>query len=298
MTYVGLALNLILSALKGILGYAAGSQACIADAVHSVSDCITDLAVLVGVEFWMAPADQGHPHGHQRIETLVTVFIGTVLAVAAVGMGWKAVHSIGEPHSGPPGWAAFVAAIVSIITKEWLYRWTAQAGAALHSPSLTANAWHHRSDALSSIPVALAVLIARIWPSVLYADHIAAVLVTGMLFHAAWRISWPSLQELTDRGADAAAQAAMLDLVRTIEGVEDVRALRSRRLGPGYAVDLSVLVDPSMSVRKGHDICERVRDALATKGGPLVIDVLVHLEPFEGDAATGQRFVQNRQKKP
>jgi cation diffusion facilitator family transporter len=279
-TRVGLAANLLLSLAKFLIGIFTRSQACIADAVHSLSDSVTDIAVIVGVEYWNAPADATHPHGHRRIETLVTLFIGCSLGTVAVLLAWRAVHTIGVKHDAPLGWPIFVIATASIICKEWLYRWTAAAGARCHSSALVANAWHHRSDALSSVPVALAALATGFWPSILYLDHIAAILVSVMLLKAAWDIAWPSLQELADAGADEQVRTTLLKLAAEVPGVREAHRLRTRRIGPGYAVDLHVLVAAEMTVREGHDICDAVRTRLI-EYGPRIIDVLVHLEPFD-----------------
>lgn len=284
VTYAGLALNLLLSAAKFSVGLWTRSQACVADAVHSLSDSVTDVALLIGVEYWMAPADELHPHGHRRIEALVTVFIGVSLGFVAVLLALKAIAGINAPDGPPPGWAAFAVACLSIVVKEGLYRWTASAGARVHSSAMVANAWHHRSDALSSVPVALSVVVSRIWPELHFVDHVAAAIVSAMLLKAAWDIAWPSLQELADTGANEAVRGEILRIASGHAGVRSVHALRTRRLGPGFAIDLHVMVDPELSVKEGHAICKRVRMDLL-KYGPGVFDVLVHLEAYEGEDA-------------
>ncbi|MDF0591274.1 cation diffusion facilitator family transporter [Candidatus Methanocrinis natronophilus] len=151
VTLVGLAINLALSAVKFAAGVLGNSQAVVADAVHSLSDTATDVAVLVGVKFWSRPPDDCHPHGHQRIEFLVTIFIGLLLAAVALGLVYNALLTLHEPHRSPPGPIAFFAAVLSIFTKELLYRWTISVGRQVKSTALIANAWHHRSDAYSSL---------------------------------------------------------------------------------------------------------------------------------------------------
>ncbi len=292
VTLIGLAANLVLSLLKFVIGLRFRSQACVADGVHSLSDCVTDIAVLVGVSYWMAPADECHPHGHRRIEALIALFIGTSLAVVTVILAGSAIERMDRGHSMPPGWPALVIALISLVCKEVLYQWTARVGTRLHSPALVANAWHHRSDALSSIPVAVSVIVSRCWPEAYFADHIAAVLVSAMLLKVAWDISWPRLLELADAGADQEARDGILRIAVEQPGVESVHQLRTRRTGPGYAVDLHVLVRPDMCVREGHEVCGKVRrELLATRSD--VIDVLVHLEPYEGGdpADTGESGV-------
>jgi cation diffusion facilitator family transporter len=283
VTLVGLVINLLLGALKGSAGLLFGSQALVADALHSLSDCATDVAILVGVHFWSAPPDECHPHGHQRIEALVTLFIGLVLGVAAIGIGRQAIMSIGAGDGASLGWGAFAAAVVSVVLKEWLYRWTAAVGMRVRSQALVANAWHHRSDALSSLPVAAAVLIQRLWPQFGFIDATAAVIVAVLLLRAAWSIARPALAELTDAGADRKALEEMEQIAMAVPEVRATHALRSRRSGPGYLVDLHILVDPEMSVYDGHEVARAVRAALIQQG-PDVLDVLVHIEPHDPDA--------------
>lgn len=283
VTLVGLVINLLLGALKGSAGLLFGSQALVADALHSLSDCATDVAVLVGVHFWSAPPDECHPHGHQRIEALVTLFIGLVLGAAAIGIGRQAIMSMGAGEGANLGWGAFAAAVVSVVLKEWLYRWTAAVGMRVRSQALVANAWHHRSDALSSLPVAAAVLIQRLWPQFGFIDATAAVIVAVLLLRAAWSIARPALAELTDAGADRKALEEMEQIAMAVPEVRATHALRSRRSGPGYLVDLHILVDPEKSVYDGHEVARAVRAALIQQG-PDVLDVLVHIEPHESDA--------------
>ncbi len=279
ITLWGMALNLALSGVKFLAGWLGASQALIADAVHSLADTSTDLAVLIGVYFWAAPADAGHPHGHRRIETLVSFFIAVMLAAVGVGLAYNAVVTLPAYHDSTPGWIAFVAACVSIVVKECLFRWTVRTGRRLKSSALIANAWHHRSDAMSSIPVAVAVLATKIFPSVGYLDHVAAILVSALIIRAAWRIAWPALTELVDAGAAAKDAAAILDIAAGIQDVRAVHALRTRRVAGGLQVDLHVLVDPAMSVAEGHRIAGRVKERLISDG-PDVVDVLIHIEPY------------------
>lgn len=280
VTFVGLGLNLVLSAVKGSAGVLASSQAMVADAVHSLSDCVTDIAVIVGANYWSAPADEQHPYGHARIQTLISFFIGLALAGVAVGIGWHAVSSMEGATARLPGWVAFWAAILSVVVKEGLYRATARVAKNVRSSALMANAWHHRSDALSSIPVAIAVPLAQWSGAFGFADKVAAVLVCAMLLKAAWHIAWPCLQELMESSASQEVCAALTESAYTVEGVHEIHKLRTRRIGNGIMVDLHVLVDPEMSVRAGHEIAKEVRAALL-QADMNVVDTLVHLEPFD-----------------
>ena len=188
ITAWGLAVNFILSGIKCIVGFLGNSQALVADAVHSLSDATTDIAVLIGAPYWSAPADAQHPHGHSRIETMITFFIGTVLAGVGLGLIYNALSTLYVPHKTMSGWSVFVTACISIVSKELLYRWTVIVGMRIKSSALIANAWHHRSDGLSSIPVALAVVGMWFRPDWTYLDHVAALMVSLLILQASWKI--------------------------------------------------------------------------------------------------------------
>jgi len=278
VTLWGLGVNVALSAVKAVLGVSSESQSLVADAVHSLSDCVTDAAVLVGAAYWTAPADEQHPHGHGRIETLVTALIGAILAAVGVGLAYQAVESMARGGIPAPGWSALGGACLSIVVKEMLYRWTVRVGRRVRSSALMANAWHHRSDALSSVPVAVAVLAARIWPEWGFLDRVATVVVAVLILYAAWRIVWPALGQLIDAGATEEHRRAIVEVALSTEGVRSIHALRTRHIGPGLQIDLHVLVDPELTVRQGHNIAGAVKRRLLEQG-PEVVDVLVHVEP-------------------
>ncbi len=279
MTLWGLGVNLGLSAVKFVFGFLGSSQALVADAVHSLSDSSTDVAVLIGASFWTAPADADHPYGHGRIETLITCAIGILLGGVGVGLAFGAIWSLHRESAATPAWSAFATACVCMVAKEMLYRWTVHAGRRIRSSALIANAWHHRSDALSSLPVAIAVLGTRIWPAWVFLDQIAAVIVSVLILHAAWTIVGPALRELIDAGAAKEQRKAILGLASRTHGVRAVHKLRTRYIGLGLQVDLHVLVEPELSVRQGHEIAGVVKQRLLQQG-PNVVDVLVHVEPY------------------
>jgi cation diffusion facilitator family transporter len=277
--WVGLVVNLALTAGKLAAGLIGHSQAVIADAIHSLSDIVTDIALIFGVRYWSAPADERHPHGHRRFETLITVFIGLMVAAAAVGIAWDAVRSFGGP-SHPPSMIALAAALLSIGVKEALYRWTVKIGERTGSPALVANAWHHRTDALSSVPVAIAVSIAMIDHRLAAIDQIGAVVVAVFVLHTAFRIIRPALDELVDAGAPSAHRRELERLALDVEGVRAAHALRTRYIGSELAVDVHVEVDADLSVAEGFAIAREVRRDLM-KRGPNVADVVVQIEPHE-----------------
>ncbi len=281
ITWVSLAADLFLSALKFAAGILGNSQALVADAVHSLSDTITDVAVLVGVRFWTRPPDACHPHGHWRIEFLVAFFIGLLMAAAALGLAYNALISA-PVRADPPRWIAFWAAVVSMVSKELLYRWAASVGRRINSAALIANAWHHRSDGISSIPAALAVIGAVLVPGMAWLDRAGAVVVSLIILHAAWKIIRPSIEQLIDRGAPEDVRMEITRLASSTQGVKEVHAIRSRHIGYGWQVDLHVLVDPDLTVMEGHRISEEVKQQLIGCISD-VVDVVVHLEPYDGE---------------
>ena len=282
VTAVGLAINLLLSAAKILAGIFGHSQAVIADGVHSLSDLSSDIAVLAGSYVWGRPPDARHPYGHKRIETLVAVLVGGLMAAAGIGLAINGLHAFGHPPARPPAPIALVAALVSIGVKEWLFRWTRRCAARNRSVALEANALHHRSDAFSSIPVALAVAGADLVPSWAYLDSAAALVVSVFILHAAWKTLAPALGEVTDQAAPESVRHHLKAHALEIPGVREVHSLRSRYAGGRLHIDLHLLVDPGLTVREGHAIASRVRRHLFREE-PDILEVLVHIEPFDTD---------------
>lgn len=278
VTVVGLLINLGLCIAKLTAGVVGNSQSVIADGIHSISDMITDMAVLVGARFWLEPADQRHPYGHARIENMVALGMAYVLAGVAAGLVISALSSLRTHATVRPGWIAFAAAILSLVVKEVLYRWTVRVGTRVKSPAVVANAWHHRSDAMSSIPAAIAVAGARLAPGWDFLDHVGSIVVSLFIVKAAWDIGSSAFDTLTDRGAPSATVEEIYRLAVADPDVESVHRVRTRRMGYGWYVDLHLLVDGLLPVWQGHDIATRVHDELLEKG-PGIMDVLVHVEP-------------------
>ncbi|MEJ2354640.1 MAG: cation diffusion facilitator family transporter [candidate division WOR-3 bacterium] len=279
ITWIGLGSNILLSAFKFAVGIIGKSQAVVADAVHSLSDVGTDLAVLFGVKFWSSPADPEHPYGHWRIETLVTSIIGVVLFVTGIEIAYKAITTIEEVHKTGPSLIAISGPLISVILKEILYRWTRTVGREIKSKALVANAWHHRSDVFSSIPVLIAVFLAAIDPRFMIVDHIGACIVSIFIIKVSWDILKESFGELVDVSAPKKDIKRIKDVTMKVAGVKSIHAVRTRKLGPGLHVDLHVLVDGNVTVREGHDISEEVKKELLDTG-PNIFDVVVHLEPY------------------
>jgi cation diffusion facilitator family transporter len=280
VTWIGLLINIGLCGLKFAAGYFGRSQALIADAIHSLTDTTTDIAVIAGSHYWSRPPDECHPYGHRRLETLVTAFIGVMLAAAGVGIGWEAISTLHERHATSPGWFAFYAAMASIVIKEILYRWTASVGKKNKSPALAANAWHHRTDAISSLPVLIAVGGALIFPTWSFLDHVGAAIVSIFILHAAMKIIWPAIGELIDAGAPEEIQNKIAKIALNTDGVEAVHAIRSRYISSSIQIDMHIVVDSAISVLEGHTIADSVEKNIID-GIPEILDVVVHVDPSE-----------------
>jgi cation diffusion facilitator family transporter len=280
VTWIGFFTNLLLAGIKFAAGIFGKSQAVMADAIHTLTDLTTDIAVIAGSHYWSRPPDEDHPYGHKRLEALITVFIAIVLAAAGIGIGWKAISTLHQKHAVTPGWVAVLAAFASILCKESLYRWTAFTGRRIKSSVLAANAWHHRTDALSSIPVFLAVAGARAFPAWSFLDHVGAVVVSIFILHASIKIIWPSLSELIDVGAPMETKKNIRDIALKNKGVLQVHDIRTRYISSSLQVDLHIVVDGSITVREGHNIADDVRKRINAEI-PEVLDVIVHVDPPE-----------------
>ena len=277
VAFVGAAVNLLIAAVKFVGGLAFASQALLADAVHSLSDLVTDIALVLGVRFWTPPADEGHPYGHGKIEAVVTAFIGLSVAGVALEIGWKGAWALVRGETAVPGLMAFVVALVSVVAKEGLYRWTHAVAKRLNSPATEANAWHHRADAISSIPVAVAVAAAHFFPALKWLDAAGAVLVAAFILRVAWQIVKPAFLELTDARCDDVA-AAVERTACAVPGVRRVHKVRIRRYGGAFQCDLHVQVARDNSISQAHAIGHEVKTAvLAADIG--MTDAVIHVEP-------------------
>ena len=278
VTWYGLIINTMLSIIKLALGYIGDSQVVIADAIHSFSDSITDITIIIGVKFWTAPPDETHPYGHQKIETIVTAAISMILVAVAVGIAYDGIITVKKSSNEMPTAIAIYAPVISIIVKEFLYRWNITVGKKIRSSALIANAWHHRSDVISSIFALITVTIAVIAPKISFVDNIGAVLVAGFILKVAWDLLYSSICDLTDRGASSQIQDEILEQATSVPGVESAHAIRTRINGSSILVDMHILVNGNMTVKNGHDISESVQ-AMLMKNNPDIIDVVVHIEP-------------------
>ncbi len=283
VTLAGLLANILLSFIKLVIGMAGNSQAVVADALHSFSDTSSDLVILMGVKYWSAPADDCHPFGHHKIESFVTIAIAIALLGVAGGIGYNAVISMMEPSRVLKlSWMVFAAPLLSLVVKEAMFRITYRVGVETFSSSVKANAWHHRTDALSSVPVLAAVTASLINPKLGFLDQVGAMVVSIFIIKVGLDIFMSAIRELMDAGMSEKEVLGVKKQILHMPGVRGVHKIRSRALAGSFYLDLHLEVDGSLTVSRGHDISEQVKESLICKN-PRVIDVMVHLEPFDTD---------------
>ena len=283
MTLVGSAGNVLLVIVKFIAGILGHSAAMVADAVHSLSDFLTDVVVLVFVGVSARPQDPSHDYGHGKFETLATLFISLALAGAAIGIivsGALKFASWLEGEDLPaPGKLALWVALLSIAVKELMFQYTARKGRKLESSALTANAWHHRSDALSSIGTAVgiggAVLLGGRWTVL---DPLASIVVGAMLLGVAWKILRPSMGELTDESLPVATEDEIMDILRSAPGVTEPHNLRTRRIGNRVAIEAHIRLDGALTLREAHDRTSEIERNLKERFGQEAL-ITLHMEP-------------------
>ena len=274
---VGAIVNLVLTVAKVVFGIIGQSHALIADGIHSLADLSTDLMVWLAAKYSNQPADKEHPYGHARIETAFTVGLGVVLIITAIGIVVDSAQRLLNPETLlQPTPIVLLIAAISIFANEGLYQYTIRIARELKSGLLTANAWHHRSDAISSIVVLVGV--AGSLMGVPYLDAFAALGVAFMIGKIGWDQAWASIRELVDTGMEPKAAAAIEGIIENIEGVQGVHMLRSRRMGGSYLIDVHIEVDELLSVSEGHKIAEYVRLKLIESDKD-ISNALVHIDP-------------------
>ncbi|MBL1278477.1 MAG: cation transporter, partial [Ectothiorhodospiraceae bacterium] len=283
VTLVGSAVDLVLGVSKIFAGVVGDSQALIADGIHSLSDLATDGMVLFAMKHGSREADDKHPYGHARIETLTTIVLGVSLIAVGMGIAYDAVLRLMHPDLlMHPGWLALVVATISVFAKEAIYHYTLRAAERLGSELLRANAWHSRSDAISSVIVVVGVLGAM--GGLEYLDALAAVGVAIMIAKIGGELAWHSAQELIDTAMDPDKVEAIREAIQSVDGVQALHMLRTRRMGSNGLVDVHILVNSHISVSEGHRIGDTVRAQIMRKVDA-VTDVMVHIDPEDDEIA-------------
>lgn len=283
VTKVSMILNFVLTSFKFAAGVLGNSSAMIADAAHSLSDFITDIAVIVGLKIARKPKDSTHNYGHGKIETLAAAFIGLVLVTAAFGIFWGGLQKVITFYQGEnlpePSRIALIAAIISVVSKEWMYRYTIVCGRELKSDAVIANAWDHRSDALSSVGTMIgiggAIFLGGQW---VVLDPIAAIVLSFFIFKVAFDISYKNLNELLEASLDSDTYRSIEEILISTEGVLGFHELKTRKIGSAMAADVHIEVDRDLNIVDAHEISTQIESRLKEicgKNGHFSI----HVEP-------------------
>jgi cation diffusion facilitator family transporter len=276
ITWVSVAVNIVLTAMQLVVGLIAHSQSLIADAMHTLSDIVADAFVLFANRKGAEAADEDHPYGHGRFETAASLVLGLLLAGTGAGILIAAAGRLQDIGSAPPvGVAAMWAAIFTLAAKEGLFRYMLAKAERLRSPMLVANAWHARADALSSLVVAAGIAGALLGFN--FADAVAAIIVGAMIVHAGFKFAWAAIRELIDTGLSAEEVDAIRHTIASTSGVLSMHELRTRRMAHQVLVDAHVQVNPRISVSEGHRVAESARQRVL-ENHPEVLDVLVHVD--------------------
>jgi len=286
VTLIGAVVNVVLAAAKISAGAVLASPALIADGVHSLSDLVSDVLVLWALRHSGLAPDEDHPYGHGRFETLATLALAAVLALTGLGIAWDAGARLLSGATSAPGFWALAVIALSIVAKEVLYHYTRAVGERTKSAMIIANAWHHRTDALSSVVALVGVGAAQLGFG--WGDPVAAIIIAFMLGRVAWGFGKVSVDELVDTQAPGGLRADLQDSLNRTPGVQGLRDLRMRQHGARAVADVSVMVDPHITVTEGHRIAEAARaDALGRIDA--LEDLIIHVEPaghFDGFGAT------------
>lgn len=277
-TYLSILGNFFLALAKGITGYFGNSYALIADAIESTTDVLSSALVLFGIKYSSRPADSNHPYGHGRAETLVTFAVVGFLVISATIIAYESIGNIRTPHDVPEKYTLVVLAVI-IIIKEVFYRIVSRKGEETNSSSLKADAWHHRSDAITSLAAFIGIAIAiYMGPGYETADDWAALFASLLIVYNAYLIFRPALGEILDEHLYDDMIHDIRKVAMTVEGVIDTEKCFVRKTGMTYLVDLHLTVKGNITVSEGHEIAHRLKDAII-KEIPTIADVLIHIEP-------------------
>lgn len=277
-TFFGLIVNLLLACGKMFAGIVGHSHALVADAVESLADIFSSLIVWRGIVVASAPADEDHPYGHGKAEPIAAAIVATMLLLAATGIAIKSLQEIINPHLSPAPFTLLVL-IAVVAIKESLYRFVKSEGEAVKNTAVQSDAWHHRSDAITSLAAFVGISIALIGGEGYEgADDVAALVASGIIGYNGWRLLKPALNELMDTSPDPLITAQIRSIAEKVSGVECVEKCYVRKMGYQLYVDMHIQVDGSMSVESAHKIAHCVKDEIKNNI-PLVSDVLIHIEP-------------------
>ncbi len=280
VTLTGAAVNCLLASLQITFGLLGKSQALLADGIHTLSDLSSDFIVLYASSRSSKAADEEHPYGHGRIETLASLMLGAILGMVGIGIGMRGVESVLSPPASNPEAITIIFACLAIVCKEGLYHYTLRAARATHSAMLEANAWHHRSDALSSIVVVIGISAQLL--GIPYMDAAAAIIVACMIGWMGLRLARKALSELIDTSLDSDLVEQVKTVMQTNSSVIGVHNLRSRSMGGLGYLDAHIEVDSDLTVSEAHYIAHRIEHQVK-KNFPSIIDVQIHIDPLDDE---------------
>lgn len=277
---VSIAVNVLLSALKLLAGIIASSEAMISDAIHSASDVFSTFVVIIGIKLSEKKADKEHPYGHERMECVAAILLAMVLAATGIGIGWAGISKIISSDYRSleaPGTLALAAAVISIAVKEWMFWYTRSSAKKINSSALMADAWHHRSDALSSIGSFIGILGARLGFPVM--DPLASVIICIFIFKASFDIFKDSIDKMVDKSCDEDTEKSIHTLVSRQDGVKRIDTLNTRAFGNKIYVDLEIAADGQLTLNQSHKIAEHVHDVIEN-AFPNVKHIMIHVNPY------------------
>ncbi len=303
VTLYGSVINLVLPPIKFIAGIYGNSSALIADAVHSLSDLLSDFVVYIFLSLSNKPRDNDHDYGHGKYETIATLFISIMLICVGVFIGAKAVQTVVRYFTQgilppKPSYIALAIAFISKILKEFAFRFTKKVAVETHSDAIMANAWHHRSDAYSSLATLIGVAVAILAGGIgLLCEPIAALVVAGFIVYVGVSLGLPSLRELSEEHLGDEIEAEVISIISNIEGVEDPHNLRTRRIGSNAAIEVDIRVDGNMTVEKAHNITMIIENALRKRFGQHT-HIVIHVEPLKAPPHGVDDFIPPKKKNP
>lgn len=288
VTVIGAVLNIVLVLLKFLFGITGNSRALVADAVHSMSDLVSDVVVIWGLIVGSRPSDESHHYGHAKLELLAEAVLGTILVIAGLGIAMDSVQVVLSGVVRPPSLVILPVAAVSVVSKEYLYWLTMRTAKRTDRSPLVANAWHHRSDALTSAGVLLGATLAVFHRDLVIADALVGIFVAVVVVRVGVKISWEAATKLVDTAPSRDYVSRMKTMIMTVPRTRSVRDLKMRYVGRLIALEVHLGLDPDMSVSESHDIAREVKQTIMKKDRR-VFDVTVHVEPEERAQGAGLR---------
>jgi cation diffusion facilitator family transporter len=281
VTVIGSIINILLAAVKLVFGVLGHSRALVADAVHSISDLASDIVVLFGLHYGELPADKNHHYGHKKIETVTELVLGVILILVAVKLGYDALVEIWSRNFSNPKAVTIIAAVISILSKEWLFRWTKAVAISRDSRAILANAWHHRSDALSSVAVLVGLVAVQVSSKLAFMDAAASIVVAVLIIKVGWQIIAEGYKRIIDTAPPSTYIEEINKIINEYPGVINPHKLRMRYIGNAIHMEVHIEVNANISVKEGHEIAAGLKHKIMEYDSK-VMDVTVHVEP-EGE---------------